>query len=210
MSTKSFYLTLPTPLSAPANTTKLESKGSVVILGANGSGKTRLGSWLDLQSEHKEMTHRISAQKSLTMPLVTSSMSVDQAEASLIYGHTERGSQFKIGSRWGSNPITYLLNDYDRLLVYLFSDENDKSIKYRQSAKQSGVWIEPPETKLDVIQRIWEQVLPHRKLLIGGGKIETAISENLTAIYNAAEMSDGERVIFYLIGQALSAPKDGI
>ena len=29
-------------------------------------------------------------------------------------------------------------------------------------------------------------------------------------MYNASEMSDGERVIFYLVGQALSAPENGI
>lgn len=210
MTTNSFNLTLPAPLSAPTNTAKVESKGSVVILGANGSGKTRLGSWLELQSEHRDKVHRISAQKSLNMPSISVSMSVDEAEANLIYGYKERNIDYKIGSRWGSNPNTFLLNDFERLLAYLFSEENDKSTKYRQAAKQSGAWIAPPETKLDIIRRIWEQVLPHRKLLIGGGKIETAISDNPSVIYNAAEMSDGERVIFYLIGQALSAPKDGI
>jgi Protein of unknown function (DUF4435)/AAA domain, putative AbiEii toxin, Type IV TA system len=210
MTAKSFYLTLPAPLSPPTNISKVESKGSIVILGANGSGKTRLGSWLEFQSEHKNKVHRISAQKSLSMPSVSVSMSVDEAEAYLIYGYKERDLNYKIGHRWGSNPNTFLLNDYERLLAYLFSEENDKSIRYRQEAKQVGSWITPPETKLDIIKRIWEQVLPHRKLLIGGGKIETALSGNPNAIYNAAEMSDGERVIFYLIGQALSALKDGI
>lgn len=92
----------------------------------------------------------------------------------------------------------------------MFSDENDTSTKYRQLAKQSGERIEPPETKLDIIQRIWEQVLPHRTLLIGGGKIETKLTDDAALPYDAGEMSDGERVVFYLIGQALSAPIDGV
>lgn len=29
-------------------------------------------------------------------------------------------------------------------------------------------------------------------------------------IYNSSEMSDGERVIFYLIGQCLAVPENGI
>jgi hypothetical protein len=81
---------------------------------------------------------------------------------------------------------------------------------YKQEAKQTNARIEPPETKLDIIKRIWEEVLPHRELIIGGGKIETRIKGRSTSLYNAAEMSDGERVIFYLIGQTLAAPRGGI
>ena len=206
----SFKLTLPASELEPTSTVTVESKGSMVILGTNGSGKTRLGSWLDLQSEHAQTVHRISAQKSLTMPSVSVSMSVDEAEANLIYGYKEGNIGHKIGHRWGSHPNTFLLNDFEGLLAYLFSEENDKSTRYRQTAKETGNWFVPPETRLDIIRRIWEQVLPHRRLLIGGGKIETAVSERPDIIYSAAEMSDGERVIFYLIGQALSAPKDGI
>jgi len=46
-------------------------------------------------------------------------------------------------------------------------------------------------------------VLPHRTLEIGGGKVETRIAGVPRAngsLYNTSEMSDGERVIFYLIG----------
>lgn len=208
--TTSFDLQLPVSQKPLPGTTPVESKGPVVILGSNGSGKTRLGSWLEMQSEQKDKIHRISAQKSLTMPIVSVSTSVDAARAELIYGHRDGGFRFKIGNRWGGNPNTFLLNDFERLLAYLFSDENDTSTKFRQSAKQSGQRIEPPETKLDIIKHIWEQVLPHRRLLIGGGKIETKLTDDAAVPYNASEMSDGERVIFYLIGQALSAPADGI
>lgn len=203
-----FYLVLPASPSSPTN--RIETNSSIVVVGANGSGKTRLGSWIDLQSEHRNIVHRVGAQKSLTMPSVSTSMSVDEAESNLIYGYTVRNADYKIGHRWGSNPNTYLLNDFDRLMIYLFSEENDQNAKYKQAARQIDVRLEPPETKLDKIARIWQESLPHRKLLIGGGKIQTAVASNPNAIYNAAEMSDGERVIFYLIGQALSAPRDGI
>jgi ABC-type lipoprotein export system ATPase subunit len=205
-----FNLQLPAPQQALPVTITIETSGSLVILGANGSGKTRLGAWLEMESGQKNNVHRVSAQKSLTMPVVSVSTSIDAAKADLIFGYKEGNFGHKVGNRWGGNPNTFLLNDFEKLLVYLFSDENDISTKYRQSAKQSEERIEPPETKLDVIQRIWEQVLPHRKLLIGGGKIETKMIDDSAVPYNAAEMSDGERVIFYLIGQALAAPKDGI
>jgi hypothetical protein len=205
--TTSFDLQLPAPQKPLPETITTQIKGLAVILGANGSGKTRLGSWLEMQSEQRDKVHRVSAQKSLTMPKVSVSTSVDAARADLIYGYREGTFDHKKDHRWGGNPNTFLLNDFERLLAYLFSDENDTSTKYRQLAKQSRERIEPPETKLDIIQRIWEQVLPNRKLLIGGGKIETKLTDDAAVLYNAAEMSDGERVIFYLIGQALSAPQ---
>jgi energy-coupling factor transporter ATP-binding protein EcfA2 len=209
MTTTTFSLTFPPSLSATGGDTDIKSQGSVVVLGSNGSGKTRLGSWLDLQSPQKDKVHRISAQKSLSMPSVSIPTSVDAARADLIFGYKEGNVAHKTGHRWGGHPNTFLLNDFERLLAYLFSEENDVSIKYRTRAIESGAWTKPEETKLDTIKRIWEQVLPHRELVIGGGKIETKIS-GATELYNAAEMSDGERVIFYLIGQALSAPADGI
>jgi len=55
-----------------------------------------------------------------------------------------------------------------------------------------------------------ETILPHRELIIGGLRIQTRIRGQEDKIYNSSEMSDGERVIFYLIGQCLAAPKDGI
>jgi hypothetical protein len=68
----------------------------------------------------------------------------------------------------------------------------------------------PPETKLDVVQRIWQQTLPHRELVISGGKVDTRVKGDPTRIYNAAEMSDGERVIFYLIGQCLAVRPNSV
>ena len=206
---RTFTLNLP-PSTSDSLISGVESQGSIVILGPNGSGKTRLGSWIEFQSDKTDKVHRISAQKSLTMPVVSTSTSVDNAKADLMFGYSQGGIGHKTGHRWSGNPNTSLLNDFERLLIYLFSDENDVSIKYRTHAKQSKVWSEPPETKLDIIKRIWEHVLPHRRLIIGGGKVETKVNDDGTPPYSAAEMSDGERVIFYLIGQSLSAPTDGI
>jgi hypothetical protein len=53
-------------------------------------------------------------------------------------------------------------------------------------------------------------VLPHRELLIRAGVIEARARDGTTAPYNGAEMSDGERVVFYDIGQALAAPYGAI
>ncbi|WP_257180234.1 MULTISPECIES: AAA family ATPase [Bradyrhizobium] len=55
---------------------------------------------------------------------------------------------------------------------------------------------------------IWDRLLPHRKLRVSGDDIVVVAASG--AQYSAAEMSDGERATFYLIGQALMAPPDSL
>ena len=95
-------------------------------------------------------------------------------------------------------------------MVYLFTEEWEVNTKYRQNSLSSQERAAPPETKLDVLKRIWEATLPHRKLIIRGGKVEAQSPGDAAVPYSGSQMSDGERVIFYLIGQALSAPQSGI
>ena len=45
----------------------IENKKSIVLIGANGSGKTRMSVWIDEQNDEINI-HRISAQKSLNLP----------------------------------------------------------------------------------------------------------------------------------------------
>jgi ABC-type branched-subunit amino acid transport system ATPase component len=60
------------------------------------------------------------------------------------------------------------------------------------------------------VKSIWEKVLPHRKLKIKSGVIETYPTGQEANKYNASEMSDGERVIFYLIGEVVCSPENSI
>ncbi|WP_369793456.1 DUF4435 domain-containing protein [Lacinutrix sp. Hel_I_90] len=61
-----------------------------------------------------------------------------------------------------------------------------------------------------MVQKIWEATLPHRRLLKKAGVIETYPAGQERNSYNATEMSDGERVIFYLIGEVVCAPENSI
>ena len=49
------------------NESFIEGKQSIVLLGANGAGKTRMSVWID-ENNPELNVHRISAQKSLDMP----------------------------------------------------------------------------------------------------------------------------------------------
>lgn len=184
----------------------------IVVIGSNGSGKTRFGR--DIELRYDKITHRISAQKSLSMPKEVSPKSKLRAESELFYGYFDENNPLnninhKLGQRWGSNPNTFLLNDYEKLMVLLHTEEYEESIKFKEEYKPRQN-SKKPLTKLDKVQDIWEYVLPHRKLIKRAGFIETYPTGTPTSLYNSSEMSDGERVIFYLIGQVVSIPIDSI
>jgi hypothetical protein len=87
--------------------------------------------------------------------------------------------------------------------------EYEESIKFKD-AYTPGQGDNKPVTKLDRIQNIWEEVLPHRKIIKMAGRIETYPTGSPEKNYNAAEMSDGERVIFYLIGEVVSVSENSV
>ena len=202
-----FKLTLPT---RNKGNVEIETSNSLLFVGANGSGKTRLGTWIEFQSPEAARVHRISAQKSLTMPDTSTPTAIDLAETDLLFGNPTNGRQNKQGYRWGGKPAVSFLSDFEKLMVYLFSDHTEESSKYLASSKLTNIRVTPPITKLDTVQAVWERILPHRKLIVGGLRIQTTVAGDETKKYNSSEMSDGERIVFYLVGQCLAASQNGI
>ena len=204
-------------LSLPRHSDSLEeisTNQSILLIGANGSGKTRLGAWLELESSDRARIHRISAQKSLSMPDNITPTSIEKAENDLLFGYQDVDKEYswsyKTNNKWAGKPAISLLNDYQKLMVFLFSDHTEESAKYLAESKLTTEKVAPPITKLDLVKLVWERILPHRELILGGLRIQTRVKGKEEQLYNSSEMSDGERVIFYLIGQCLAAPKDGI
>lgn len=189
----------------------IENKQSIVLIGANGSGKTRMSVWID-ENNPDIRIHRISAQKSLNMPPIVSPTELEIAEEEFLYGGTYNDKNWlktygKKQHRWRNKPETHLLNDFDQLMTFLMTENYEKSIEYRENHKNGNTEFNN-ETRLEKIKEIWENVITHRKLKIRAGKIEvTNIKSNDDSdYYNGSEMSDGERAIFYFIGEALSVP----
>jgi hypothetical protein len=183
----------------------------LVVVGANGCGKTRLGVWLEKNTVNKDLVHRISAQKSLLFPSnIRLMLSTDKAQNALLYGNENSSASNKDSHRYGGKPATVLLSDYDKLLIYLFSDESEVNRAYREESKNTENKVVVPSTKLDRIKAIWEEILPHRLLIIENGDVKAKPNIESAEAYSASDMSDGERVIFYLIGQCLSAKQNSM
>ena len=114
------------------NESFIEGKQSIVLLGANGAGKTRMSVWID-ENNLELNVHRISAQKSLDMPEYVSPTELKKAEDRFLYGTTDDDRRWlekdgKRYSRWGNNPETHMLNDYQPLMEFLMTENFEKSI----------------------------------------------------------------------------------
>ncbi|WP_208866390.1 hypothetical protein [Paraburkholderia lacunae] len=125
----SHLLTFPAPHFAVHNShapaeacAQIEVEQSIVLVGANGSGKTRLGTWLDLYSPQRMTTFRISAQKSLVMPDNSVIISTSRAESDLLYGYSDieevQQETHKMVTRWGGKGAIYPLADFGKLLNF--------------------------------------------------------------------------------------------
>lgn len=193
----------------------IEGKQSIVLLGANGAGKTRMSVWID-GNNPKLRIHRVSAQKSLNMPDSVSPTELKKAEDRFLYGITTTDDNRdwlehygKRNNRWGNEPEIHMLNDYQLLMEFLMTENFEKSIEYREKHKDGNREFDN-ETKLEKIKKIWEKVITHRKLKICAGKIEVESIEGTTEKYNGNAMSDGERAIFHFIAEVVSAKENSL
>lgn len=191
----------------------IQDKQSIVLIGANGSGKTRMSVWIDENNPDLNI-HRISAQKSLNMPKAVSPSELDAAEEKLLYGATNKNKDWlktygKKNNRWGNAPEIHMLNDFTALMEFLMTENYEKSIEYREKHKKGNAQFDN-ETRLEKIKTIWEQIITHRELQICAGKIEVSSVSGDIPRYNGSEMSDGERAIFHFIAEAVCAAKDSL
>lgn len=187
---------------------------SIIIIGANGSGKSKLGAWMEEQDINN--VHRISAQRSLNFNDYIELKSYEQAENLLFYGNIEKHPQKGYRWNWGKKTTT-LLNDYENVLSSLVALNNlqlNEFVKQCKDAEAIG-WKHPnvPTTVINILENIWNEVFPHRKISFDDSKVMASfdITENATlknVRYKGNEMSDGERVALYLIAQCLCIPKN--
>lgn len=187
---------------------------SVIIIGANGSGKTRLGVWIEKNSLNN--THRIGAQRSLSFGNYIQQKGYEQSSNLIMYGNEISQTEHDARYKWDGeeyNYVTSLMDDYEYALSMLLAlkvSQEEKYIKECKLREKEGKPHAPvPENVVDKLQRIWHYVFPHRDISIEDGKVIAKFEKNgQLCEYKGRNMSDGERVALYLMAQALSIPKD--
>ncbi|WP_314559227.1 DUF4435 domain-containing protein [uncultured Parvimonas sp.] len=212
MREKSYKYILPDQNNKPDE--KETNYQSMIIIGANGSGKSRLGAWIEQNSLDK--THRISAQRSLTFNKYINLKPYEAAKNLLVYGHETHSQNHDF--RWNAhfnqkfNYIISMLNDYENVLSLLIAMQTKQQEEFikdcKQKESQGEKHNEVPEMVLDKLKRIWNTIFSsHRIIDIKDGEVTTILDD---VTYEGRVMSDGERVALYLIAQCLCVPEDKI
>lgn len=186
-------------------------KQALVIIGANGSGKSKLGAWIE--QKNFEKIHRIGAQRNLNFKENITLKSYSQAEDIVFYGSADATFKRDKRHRWegGKSYTTKLLNDFEDVLAALIALKNNENDKFVEECKVAKLEEKPtpqvPYTSIDKLQDIWNEVFPHRKLRIDDSKFIAVIEKDgAEHTYSATQMSDGERSVLYLAAQVLCVP----
>lgn len=106
----------------------------VIIVGANGSGKSKLGAWLERQDQ--DHVHRIVAQRKLNPSEFTPLKSFEVAENYVRFGLGRPGR--KDVYKWGGeSETTKLVDDYDDTLAGLLAERNNISNAFREECSKA-------------------------------------------------------------------------
>ncbi|WP_106830217.1 DUF4435 domain-containing protein [Parabacteroides pacaensis] len=157
----------------------------LVVIGANGTGKSSFGR--DIAERYPDFVERIAAMRALFIS--TSSVNFRDMISERL--------------------LSPLVSDYERLVLRLREEEYEAAVNYKEACKENPSLL-PPVTKIDKIQEIWEKMFPYNRLVRKSGFIELAATSKNGSSYNASRMSDGEKIVFYLIGAVLNAKPNAL
>ena len=177
----------------------LSSPKSIVVIGANGAGKSRFGQEIELS--YPERSFRMSAESALNIKLNQPSVS---GSVSKLYLGRMADRQL-MDTSIGVSPY---ITEFEQLL-YLLQHEEFESLIALKNKLVANKSARPLKTKLDKTQKVWEELFPHSRLKREGEKL-FVLNADHSGSYNAMEMSQGEKVAFYLIASALYAPEQAI
>lgn len=165
----------------------------VVILGPNGSGKTQLAQRM---ARNGGVT-AISAQR---RTWVDDSLPV-QEEQQLRSNVQSQQNNWQSNSWQPTEEINYILST-------LIQDHTNLLNKNNEEATDLNRPIEPlRDTKLILLQGVWNRLFPKRKLEIGGyfPKVKRLDVDTPGPSYLLRQMSDGERTILYMAARIMIA-----
>ena len=145
---------------------------SVIIIGANGSGKSKLGAWIEEQDLNN--IHRVGAQRALNFKEYITLKSYEQAEKILFYGNENKDENKGKRWNWGKKTTT-LLSDYEDVLSALMGLNTNQNNEFVQKCKICEIndipYPKVPKTVLDNLLDIWNKIFPHRKINFNDYKV---------------------------------------
>lgn len=172
------------PLNIDGNRQTIDTNGnSIVIVGANGAGKSRFSAHL-FSSMDNDSAFSLSALHGLY---------VREADA------VAKSSVGRICQKLKENS-----NELELLLGRLMHDEMLNLLNFKLS-KSEGKKVQLQRTKLDVVIDLWQEMFPGNKILVESGRF-LFTRDDSDDYYSSVRLSDGEQAVIYYIAGVLYAP----
>ncbi|GGE05000.1 DUF4435 domain-containing protein [Rhizobium redzepovicii] len=169
----------------------------IILLGPNGTGKSRLGIHID-NLEETGASYRIGAQRSLELPDEVFSERYERA-----IGLLRRDSR-RVQASPGS-----MEHNYDEVLVALFA-ERLRALELAHEKSKGRKNSIRPVTVIDRLQELWHELIPSQSLLFSEATVRAVRLDGDGESYEASAMSDGERLVLYILGQVLLIETDSL
>jgi len=170
-----------------------DGEAPIVILGPNGSGKTQL-------AQKIAESNQVSAISAQRRTWVDDNLPVQEEQQlrNNVRSHIDRWRQ---NSWQPTEEINFILST-------LIQDHTNLLTKKNEEAIDSGKPLEPvKDTKLILLQGVWNRLFPKRKLEIGGffPKVKRLDAPAKAPPYQLRQMSDGERTVLYMAARVMTA-----
>ena len=168
-------------------------KNNIVMIGANGSGKSTFARTLKGKIDNNitiiPAQHLLVVNKFDTIPI----------KENLIEKVNKYQRENKLGS--DDNIVSLLSKDFEDLIKALLVEKTEVSLEYYDTDKKRI-------SILNKVINIWNELLIHRKIVNPNSyslKVETLDNKKT---YDFNLLSDGEKAIFYYIAHVLLAKKE--
>jgi hypothetical protein len=172
--------------------TPLPGHAPVVIIGPNGSGKTRQAR--EIRSPAGMPIAFVNALRNTRVTTEIPAMGLTNARSNLNIQGNQARSQF-----WE------LVNDFDVLLARLHAEDAAAAIAYRDASRRGTAVVVPPSS-MERVQILWARLFPGRELGWNDNiPMVQSIVGGAAASYQGHFMSDGEKAGLYLMGKVMVA-----
>jgi len=175
-----------------ADGSKIDGSDPVVILGPNGSGKTRQARNLTAEVPFEF----INALRNTRVAPELQAMGVITAQ-----------NNFSAQRQQARAAYWELTSEFDSMLSQLLAQQSMVAIDYMRSARQDPANAQqPPDTPLTQVEETWKQVFPGRELEWRDWKPTVISTTTGSPIeYSGNQMSDGEKAALFLAARVFSA-----